>query len=64
MKQYTYVGHKLSVREGILLFEDGSPRAVVVSFDLLADVAIAAHYRMLHISWDKLIHLIKTCMSS
>ena len=59
VKQYTYVGHKLSVREGILLFEDGPLRAVVVSLDLLVDVAIAAHYHMLHIGRDKLIHLIK-----
>ena len=59
IKQYSYHAHKLRVKDGILMYIDHLITAVVVSLDLLVDVAIAAHYRMLHIGRDKLVHLIK-----
>ena len=59
VKQYRSAGNKLCVRDGILVFIDGPLQAIVVSLDLLVDMAIAAHFRMMHIGRDKLVHLIR-----
>ena len=57
--QYKSVGSKLKVVERILCHSSGSHRVAVVSLDLLVDIAIAAHYSMIHIGRDKLVHLVK-----
>ena len=57
--QYRSAYGKLRVQDKILMYCKGSQFLVVVSLDLLVDIAIAAHYRMMHIGRDKLIHLLR-----